>query len=96
MKLKKVPVSLLFDALSDPGRLEIVIMLLKEKELSCGQCSLDLSKSTMSHHFKVLRECGLIQKRTEGKNHFISLCEDEIEERLPGFLKILSKIKDPI
>ena len=79
--LKKMPVSAIFYALSDPARMEIILTLLEEKELSCGQCKTELSKSTMSHHFKVLREAGLIQRREEGKVHFISLLVDEIEER---------------
>lgn len=93
--LRKMPVSTLFDALSDPARIEIIQVLLEEKELSCGQCKTELSKSTMSHHFKVLREAGLIQRREEGKVHFISLREEEIELRLPGLLKMLQNLKGP-
>jgi DNA-binding transcriptional ArsR family regulator len=94
--LKKMPISSIFDALSDPARIEIILTLLNEKELSCGQCKTDLSKSTMSHHFKVLREAGLIQKREEGKMHFISLRIEEIEERIPGLIKVLKTLKDPL
>lgn len=94
--LKKMPVSQIFAALSDPVRLNIIALLLEEGELSCGQCTIDLPKSSMSHHFKVLREAGLIQRREEGKMHFISLRKDEIEERLPGLLKALTKVKAPL
>ncbi len=93
--LKKMPISSIFDALSDPARIEILLMLLDEKEATCGQCPSGKSKSTMSHHFKVLREAGLIQRREEGKNHYLSVRLEEIEERLPGFLKLLQKIKGP-
>ena len=94
--LKKMPISALFDALSDPARIEIIQVLLEEKELSCGQCKTELSKSTMSHHFKVLREAGLIQRREEGKVHFISLRVEEIELRMPGFIKVLKGLKGPL
>ncbi len=89
--LKKMPLSSIFYALSDPARLEIVRALMSDSEVSCGQCRSTLSKSTMSHHFKVLREAGLIQRREEGKVHYISLREDEIESRLPGLLNLLKK-----
>lgn len=94
--LKKMPVSALFDALSDSARLEIVLALLDKGEISCGECKTPLSKSTMSHHFKVLREAGLIQKREEGKIHYISLRTEEIEKRLPGFLELLSNLSKPL
>jgi DNA-binding transcriptional ArsR family regulator len=91
----KVPLSSVFYALSDPARLEIVRYLLEEDESSCGACKTPLSKSTMSHHFKVLREAGLIQKRAHGKEHRISIRESDIEKRLPGFLKIIAKATGP-
>jgi DNA-binding transcriptional ArsR family regulator len=91
----KTKLSLFFYALSDPIRIEIIKTLIEENEVSCGACKTKVSKSTMSHHFKVLREAGLIRKRTFGKLHFISLCELEIEKRLPGFLITLSQAKSP-
>jgi DNA-binding transcriptional ArsR family regulator len=94
--LKKMPLSTIFNALSDPVRMQIIISLLEEEEISCGQCKDHLlSKSTMSHHFKVLREAGLIQRREEGKTHFISLRLEELESRLPGFLDILKQVRKP-
>jgi len=95
--LKKVQLSLIFNALSDPIRLSVVQALAEKDELSCGKCKSSLSKSTMSHHFKVLREVGLIQKRSVGKVHFISLRRRDIDERVPGLLKSIlsSKKKGP-
>lgn len=94
--LKKMPASSIFYALSDPARVEILLTLIEEKELSCGQCKTELSKSTMSHHFKVLRESGLIQRREEGKIHYISLRLEEIEDRMPGLIKLLKSMKKPL
>lgn len=93
--LRKMPLSAVFDALSDPARIKIIQLLLEEDELSCGECKSGLSKSTMSHHFKVLREAGLIQRREEGKVHFISLRIEEIEIRLPGLLEMIKASKAP-
>ena len=95
-RFKEIPASQIFYALSDPVRIEIVQALLKTDETSCGDCKTALSKSTMSHHFKVLRENGLIEKRTIGTTHFISLRQNEIEKRMPGLLLAISRLKNPI
>lgn len=98
--LKKMPLSIIFDALSDPARIEIILFILRQQEkaeeISCGKCKSPLSKSTMSHHFRVLQEAGLIQKREKGKIHYLSIRIDELEARLPGLLAILKKVKGPL
>lgn len=94
--LKKMPLSAIFDAFSDPARIEIILVLLRQEETSCGECNKGvLSKSTMSHHFRVLQEAGIIQRREEGKIHYLSVRSDEMEARLPGFIEILKKLKGP-
>ena len=47
-------------ALGDPVRLGIVRQLAREGETSCAALNGGRSKSTMSHHFRVLREAGLV------------------------------------
>ncbi len=96
LAIMKPKLSLIFYALSDPIRIDILRTLIKVEEISCGACKSSLSKSTMSHHFKVLREAGLIQKRTLGKLHFISIREREIEKRIPGLLDLIKKAKPPL
>ncbi len=73
-------------ALSDPVRLEIVGMLDNDPELSCGRIEVPVSKSTLSHHLKVLREAGLTLTRAEGVQRFVSLRRNDIETRFPGLL----------
>ena len=73
-------------ALSDPLRLEIVKSLHSEGEQPCKSFHCSVSKSTLSHHLKVLREAGLTQTRTNGTKRLVSLREDEIEERFPQLL----------
>jgi DNA-binding transcriptional ArsR family regulator len=73
-------------ALSDPVRLEIVRSLADEAELSCGKLSVAVSKSTLSHHLKVLRDAGLTQTRAVGVHRFVSLRAGDIEARFPGLL----------
>ena len=73
-------------ALSDPIRLAIVRALRDAAELPCGALQVSVSKSTLSHHLKVLRDAGLTRTRVEGVQRFVSLREDDIERRFPGLL----------
>jgi DNA-binding transcriptional ArsR family regulator len=73
-------------ALSDPVRLEIVRALERDAELACGRLEVSVSKSTLSHHSKVLRDAGLTHTRADGVRRFVSLRRDDIEARFPGLL----------
>ncbi|WP_243294845.1 ArsR/SmtB family transcription factor [Geothrix mesophila] len=78
-------------ALSDPTRLEIVRRLAADGERACGTFGLSATKATLSHHFKVLREAGLIQTRVEGVHRYNSLRKQDLEARFPGLLKAVLK-----
>ena len=80
-----------FKALGDPKRAMIVDML------SCGElCACDIlekfemSQSTLSHHMKILRECGLVNGREEGKWMYYSLVAEAIEKTKQFFCAITS------
>ncbi len=73
-------------ALSDPMRLRIVIGLATEDHRPCGSFNLPVTKSTCTHHFKVLREAGVIRQRLEGTTRLNSLRRDDLEQRFPGLL----------
>jgi DNA-binding transcriptional ArsR family regulator len=75
-----------FHALSDPVRLEIVRALQESGELSCGALRAPVSKSTLSHHLKVLRDAGVIHTRPEGSRRVLSLRTADLEGRFPGLL----------
>jgi DNA-binding transcriptional ArsR family regulator len=74
-------------ALSDPHRLQIVRRLASEAEpCRCGNFNLDVTKSTLTHHFRVLREAGVIDQRQEGTARLNSLRREDLDERFPGLL----------
>jgi DNA-binding transcriptional ArsR family regulator len=74
-------------ALSDPHRLEIVRTLASDTEARpCGTLELGLSKSTMTHHFRTLREAGVIEQRREGTTKLTSLRREDLDARFPGLL----------
>ena len=73
-------------ALSDPVRLQIVRALADREEQSCSSVEASVSKSTLSHHFKVLREAGVTHTRVNGTHRLVSIRREELEERFPGLL----------
>jgi DNA-binding transcriptional ArsR family regulator len=73
-------------ALSDPIRLRIVARLAEGEECSCGSFGLPVTKSTSSHHFRVLREAGVIVTRVDGKNRLNRLRRADLDQRFPGLL----------
>lgn len=73
-------------ALSDPVRLRIVAALADGEERTCGSFDLPVTKSTCTHHFKVLREAGVIGQRQEGVTRLNTLRREDLEARFPGLL----------
>ncbi|MEC4812082.1 MAG: helix-turn-helix domain-containing protein [Scytonema sp. PMC 1069.18] len=73
-------------ALGDPVRLEIVRKLATEGEQCCGDFDFAIAKSTMSNHFKILRESGVVLTRKEGTQHINILRKEDLESLFPGLL----------
>ncbi|MEV0189942.1 metalloregulator ArsR/SmtB family transcription factor [Kitasatospora purpeofusca] len=73
-------------ALADPTRMTIVRVLRAEAERACGTFPVDVAPSTLSHHFKVLRESGVITQREEANRRFSALRAADLEHRFPGLL----------
>lgn len=73
-------------ALGDPVRLEIVRRLAQQGEQPCGALDFAIAKSTMSHHFRILRESGVVYCRKEGTQHINSLRREDLNALFPGLL----------
>ena len=73
-------------ALSDPRRLAIARQLDKAGVASCGELDGGRPKSSMSHHFRVLRDAGVIKTRTDGTLHLNELRRSELDALFPGLL----------
>ena len=81
-------------ALSDSIRLEIVRHLASVESATCGELDGGRPKSTVSHHFKVLRDSGLVRTESNGTTHVNTLRRADIDSRFPGLLSaILSQPK---
>jgi len=53
----------------------------------------DLSKPTMSHHFRILREAGLTRTVADGRHRIIEVRRDDMESRFPGLLEAVLTAK---
>ena len=74
-------------ALGDPVRLQIVKQLHESgAPKACGSFGLPVGKSTASHHFKVLREAGVLRQRVLGRERHSELRSADLEKRFPGLL----------
>jgi DNA-binding transcriptional ArsR family regulator len=81
-------VNLLFKALNDPTRREI-LELLKEKDLTAGEIAdkFDISKPSISHHLDLLRQAGLVVSVKEGQFITYSINTTVLDEMLKWLLQ---------
>lgn len=75
-------------ALSDPGRVKMLMLLADGEYHPCGTetWGLGVQKSTISHHLKTMREAGLIEYRLRGRNKDARLRREILDERFPGLI----------
>jgi DNA-binding transcriptional ArsR family regulator len=73
-------------ALSNPMRLTIVTTLARDGERSCGSILPGVSKSTLTHHWRVLRDAGVIWQQPSGRENLLSLRREDLDARFPGLL----------
>ena len=79
-----------FQALSDPTRREI-LRLLRQRDMSAGELAdqFPLAKSTLSGHFTVLRQAGLIVSEKRGTTIRYSLNVSAAEEAVGLVMDVL-------
>jgi DNA-binding transcriptional ArsR family regulator len=85
-------------ALADPVRLAIVRQLAGCRaggELTCGSVEIPVSKSTATHHFKVLESAGIVGERVDGRRKFLHLRRAELDEHFPGLLDSVLRATAP-
>ena len=74
-------------AIHDPVRLEIVRRLHNaDAPLQCGALYDGINKSTATHHFKILREAGVIERLVIDGLTFQRLRRDDVDAAIPGLL----------
>lgn len=81
-----------FAVLSEPLRLTIVQRLLTssdEFDHTCGWFGFDRPKSTLTHHFKALREAGVLTQRQYGLERRSRVRLADLNERFPGLVDLV-------
>lgn len=81
-----------FHALGDPTRRQI-LQLLRAEDLSAGEIAehFELARSTMSGHFNVLKQAGLIVSERNGTSIVYSLNVSVVEEVLASVINLFGK-----
>lgn len=80
-------------ALSDAHRMAVVRALVAmpdDTERTCTSFGLPVSKSTRTHHFRVLREAGLVRQVDRGNSRGVVLRRAELESRFAGLLDLIA------
>jgi DNA-binding transcriptional ArsR family regulator len=77
-------------AMADPNRLAAVHFIACNGESFCTEVMekalLPMTKSTFSHHLRILREAGVLTKRIQGARGYTSLRKDDLDSRFPGLI----------
>jgi DNA-binding transcriptional ArsR family regulator len=83
-----------FQALSDPTR-RAVLKLLRERPMTAGEIAerFDLAKSTMSGHFVILKQAGLIVAEKSGTTVTYSLNASAVEQTVAAVLELFDGSK---
>lgn len=88
---KQITLPKVLAALADPVRLLIVKALLDEDCLSCCKsvkCN-KIAKSTLSNHFRILREAGIIHTSKKGVENLNTVRVDDLDAKFPGLLEFI-------
>ena len=82
-------------ALADPLRRAVIAELAADPddtERPCASFALPVAKSTRTHHWRALREAGLIHQRDAGNGTYVRLRRSEVEHRFPGLLPLVTRL----
>ncbi|GLY63419.1 transcriptional regulator [Amycolatopsis taiwanensis] len=82
----EIRIEAVLHALADPVRLDVVRQLARSGEVACGALDVSVSKSTLTHHLRTLREAGVTVSRQQGTIRLQSLRRKDLDELFPGLL----------
>ena len=92
--MNTIDIAVICKALGDSNRLQIVQMLSDGEKCGCKLLeAFEITQPTLSHHIKILCECGLVNDRKEGKWHHYSL-NCKTLQGFKGFIETLSCVKE--
>lgn len=76
-------------ALADPVRLVVLRRLSDGATHPCAvtEYDVEVGKSTLSHHFRTLREAGVTRTHVTGREHAVELRRADLDARWPGLIE---------
>ena len=88
-----IDITVICKALGDSKRLQIVQMLSDGEMCGCKLLeAFDIAQPTLSHHMKILCDCGLVNDRKEGKWHHYFL-NKEVWKEFSGYISLVGKVE---
>ncbi|MFE9428205.1 ArsR/SmtB family transcription factor [Kitasatospora sp. NPDC006697] len=86
--IEEIRLVTVLNALADPVRLRILLQLADgHQDMACIAFDLPVGKSTTTHHFRVLREAGVIRQHRQGTSRVSTLRTEDLAIALPGVLE---------
>ena len=84
-----IEISRLFQALSEPTRLQITALLINRGSMSVSMISKELKKSQslISHHLSCLRNCGVVKYNKKEQNVYYEIASDKIRIIISSAIK---------
>lgn len=80
-----------FVALGNPIRLAAIHMIAQGDEFVCCDILSNIPKSTMTHHWRILRDSGVVWQQRVGREYRLSLRREDLDARFPGLLDAVLK-----
>lgn len=86
--------NLVFKALNDPTRREILEML-QQRDMTAGEIvdQFSISGPSISHHLDILKQAGLVMAEKEGQFIYYSLNTTVVDDIMKWFLQFKTKKK---
>jgi ArsR family transcriptional regulator, arsenate/arsenite/antimonite-responsive transcriptional repressor len=83
----------LFNALSDPARQDIILLLAEHETLSVNEIAEQskLSRPAISHHLKIMRDNHLVEIKQKGTQRYYSLSLDQSVKQLKQLIEIVER-----
>jgi DNA-binding transcriptional ArsR family regulator len=81
----------LFNALSDPARQDIILLLAEREPLSVNEIAehSNLSRPAISHHLKIMRDINLVKIEQKGTQRYYSLSLHESVAQLKQLIDMV-------
>lgn len=91
---EEIRIENVFSAFASPLRIAVIQVIAQGGEHPCNGVLPQVTKSTMTHHYRVLRESGVAWQSREGREYKLSLRREDLDARFPGLLDSMLEAAD--